>query len=84
MELTDRVLEELRSRSPGIPVSAAVLAERLRCSIPEVLTAGESLVQRAPGDDEMVTMVKRSGADGPSETFLARLPLPLNDEPDDR
>ena len=82
MSVTDRLLAELRTHPSAVPVPLDVLAERLQCSPEDVLAAGEALLRRAPGDDELVTVVKRTSEDGIEEYFLAMATVPLNDEPD--
>lgn len=82
MSVTDRLLAELRTHPPAVPVPLDLIAQRLQCSREDVLAAGEALLRRAPGDDELVTVVKRTGEDGVEEYFLAMASVPLNDEPD--
>ena len=82
MSVTDRLLAELRTHPSAVPVPLDVLAERLQCSPEDVLAAGEALLRRAPGDDELVTVVMRTSEDGIEEYFLAMATVPLNDEPD--
>ena len=77
-------MAELRTQPPGVPVAVTSLAERLQCSPDEVLAAGEELQQRDPGDDHLVTMVKRISGDGAEDFYLSLVPLALNDEPDTR
>jgi hypothetical protein len=82
--MAERIMAELRTQPPGVPVAVTSLAERLQCSPDEVLAAGEGLQQRDPGDDHLVTMVKRISGDGAEDFYLSLVPLALNDEPDTR
>jgi len=84
MSMAERIIAELRTQPPGVPVAVTSLAKRLNCSPDEVLAAGEELQQREPGDEHLITVVKRVSADGEEDVFLSRVPLALNDEPETR
>jgi len=84
MSLEARIRSELRRHPPGVPVGVEALATRLQCSSDEVLAVGEEMQQREPGDEELISVVKKIGDDGAEEFFLAQVPLTLNDEPETR
>lgn len=60
MSLTERILVELRTQPPGVPIAAQTLAERLQSSLKEVLAAGDEMRQREQGDEELVSVVGSS------------------------
>lgn len=82
MSLADRVLAELQTQPPGVPVAVGEIADRLQCSAAEVEAEGHALERREPGDHELVTVVKRISRGGDAEVYLSRVPLALNDEPE--
>lgn len=63
MSLADRIVLELHSHPPGVPVTVDSLAERLGCSPAEVLDVGEHLQDRAPGDEGLITVIKKVSGD---------------------
>jgi hypothetical protein len=81
MTLAERIQSELRSHPPGTPLAVEALAGRLQCTLDEVLAVGEELQQREPGDEELISVVKKIDDDGAAEFYLTQLPLTLNDEP---
>ena len=83
MSLSKRIVSELQGLPPGIPVTIDSLAERLHCSPAEVLEVGEELQNRAPGDEGLITVIKKISADD-GGVYIAYLPLTLNDEPETR
>jgi hypothetical protein len=83
MSVAERIMAELEIVPPGVPIAVSSLAERLQCSVDEVLAAGEELQQREAGDEALITLVKKMG-DGGEEFYLSQLPLTLNDEPETR
>lgn len=84
MSMEERIVAELRAQPPGVPIGVKALVERLQCSPDEVLAAGERLQQRDPGDEHLVTIVKRISGDGEEDFYLSLVPLALNDEPEIR
>ena len=82
MCMAERIVAELRTQPPGVPIAVRSLAERLECSPVVVKAAGEALQQREPGDEHLITMVKRISADGEEDFYLSLVPLALNDEPE--
>lgn len=77
-------MAELRTQPPGVPIAVKSLAERLGCSADEVLAASEGLQQREPGDEQLITVVKKLSGDGEEDFYLSLVPLALNDEPETR
>jgi hypothetical protein len=83
-DLAERLLADLRTLPPGTPVAVASVAERMQCAPADVLAAGRSLQHRDQGDQELVTVVRRTDGDGADEFYVSRVPLTLNDEPETR
>ncbi|MCV7423876.1 hypothetical protein H7K45_25305 [Mycobacterium yunnanensis] len=82
-DLARRIAAELTTMQPGTPVSVTSLSAQMRCSTDDVLAAGALLEHRNQGDDQLFTVVRRSEG-GAEESFVSRVPVALNDEPDTR
>ncbi|BDX31485.1 hypothetical protein TUM20985_20320 [Mycobacterium antarcticum] len=82
--LDERLMAELRTLPPGGPVPARELADRLQCTVEEVLAAGNRLEQREQGDEDLVSVSQKTSGEGDDEYYLSRVPLTLNDEPETR
>lgn len=82
--LDERLMAELRTLPPGGPVPARDLADRLQCTVEEVLAAGDRLEAREQGDEDLVSVSHQTSGEGDGGYYLSRAPLTLNDEPETR
>jgi hypothetical protein len=67
-----------------VPLAVEALAQRLQCTPEEILAASEALQRRQAGDEELITVVKKTSGDGAEQLYVSQLPLTLNDEPESR
>ncbi len=81
-EVRDQVVAYLLAQTPGTPVPATVIAERLDRPVADVVAVGRDLEHRHAGDENLFTVVERTLDQRPGEFFLTHVPLALNDEPD--